>query len=310
MENPIIFLGYSIHDWNIQKILGAVVHCLPKNEQDALQKRLFFIRRRHEGEHEGISSVNHPLPENNKFLPMTSITLDSFDTMYNALANVRSKFMPHQLQRIKQEIYDLVLTQDESSDSIRVIGMDSCDKDARIEAVVGFGVLNKYGQVGLSTIKANDIFEDVVLNNLQDKFESITAENIIRFAMPELLKRNHMPLFKYIREMPIEAIPDSVINHIPQTYEDFFPASINKIRKTKKFSFHSIKNILDNSKEDYKQIYKIAFLQENEISLEELECFLLDVFQGTTNVWEIYKDPYSSHLKRLIRLYDWMKYKK
>ena len=43
MEYPIIFIGYSISDSDVQMILGNIVECLPKDKISALQNRFVFV---------------------------------------------------------------------------------------------------------------------------------------------------------------------------------------------------------------------------------------------------------------------------
>lgn len=43
MEYPIIFIGYSISDSDIQAILSDVVGCLPLDKIETLQKDLFLL---------------------------------------------------------------------------------------------------------------------------------------------------------------------------------------------------------------------------------------------------------------------------
>ncbi|WP_195659093.1 SIR2 family NAD-dependent protein deacylase [Blautia wexlerae] len=43
MEYPIIFIGYSISDSDIQAILSDVVECLPLDKIETLQKKFIFV---------------------------------------------------------------------------------------------------------------------------------------------------------------------------------------------------------------------------------------------------------------------------
>ncbi len=43
MEYPIVFMGYSINDNNIQKILGSIVNCLDMEQLDILRNRFVFV---------------------------------------------------------------------------------------------------------------------------------------------------------------------------------------------------------------------------------------------------------------------------
>lgn len=43
MEYPIIYIGYSLTDRDIQKILNDILLCLPKDKADRLQERFVFV---------------------------------------------------------------------------------------------------------------------------------------------------------------------------------------------------------------------------------------------------------------------------
>ena len=43
MEYPIIYIGYSLTDQDIQKILNDILLCLPKDKADRLQERFVFV---------------------------------------------------------------------------------------------------------------------------------------------------------------------------------------------------------------------------------------------------------------------------
>ncbi len=57
LEHPIIFIGYSLSDSNIRRILGDIVACLNDPQLEKLSSRLFFVQRKKDGRAEGISTV-------------------------------------------------------------------------------------------------------------------------------------------------------------------------------------------------------------------------------------------------------------
>lgn len=48
IEHPIVFLGYSISDTNIQEILQSIVNCLDNDNIEKLQNNLIFVEWVHE----------------------------------------------------------------------------------------------------------------------------------------------------------------------------------------------------------------------------------------------------------------------
>ncbi len=79
-----------------------------------------------------------------------------------------------------------------------------------------------------------------------------------------------------------------------------------------KSKFHSICEIVENAEVIYKQIYNIKALLQSEIQIDELEDLLRNLLkEHPISTWRE-KDfqPYASQIRSLIRLYDWMKFKK
>lgn len=108
-------------------------------------------------------------------------------------------------------------------------------------------------------------------------------------------------MYKYIKEEPT-LIFEKVKEHYDKRHsiEDFLNDQLKNSKKNyrnnlKKFTIEEI--IEKEGKENaYKKIY---FLEANEIDLKSLEKYLRDIF-NSSNI--------PSELKRLIRIYDFLKY--
>ena len=79
MEYPIIFIGYSISDSDIQELLGNVVECLPPDKIEMLQKRFVFVE--YKSGFVGSEISSHSLVIGSKLLEMTKIVLS--DMVYD-----------------------------------------------------------------------------------------------------------------------------------------------------------------------------------------------------------------------------------
>lgn len=313
MESPIVFLGYRINDLNIRRILARVAKCIPLEMQEEIRKRIIFVQRVHsdKGETEGIERYRQDLVSNDKkdCLPMTCIRVNSFASIYEALLNVHSKYSPRILQQLKQDIYDLVLTQAPTS-KIYVKNLEDADVD-NLDIVLGVGVFKGFGIKGYESITAEEVHEDIVLHNLQKKYnlDSNYKQLVLQHTLPVLVKRScYLPIFEYIEGSDISSIPQKIQDCLNRTYDSFFARQYNDRRGTQQY--HSIKEIVSKATESHKQLYKIGYLREDEVSFAELEEFLLSMFQEHgKDVWKAV-GGYKSQFKSLIQLYDWMKHKK
>ena len=109
MEYPIIFIGYSISDSDIQAILSDVVECLPLDKIETLQKRFVFVE--YKPDFVGSEITSHSMIIRSKLLEMTKITLSDFSLLYDALSVKKAALPVKLLRRFKDELYTFALTQ-------------------------------------------------------------------------------------------------------------------------------------------------------------------------------------------------------
>lgn len=87
MEYPIIFIGYSISDSNIRKILTSIVECFSdkRNELDFFEKRLFLIQHSTGKNKDKIQVSKHSIDISGTLIPLTRIDTDNFKELFSAL---------------------------------------------------------------------------------------------------------------------------------------------------------------------------------------------------------------------------------
>ena len=300
MEHPIIFIGYSINDSNIQGILKSIVECLSADKLSVLKDRLIFVEWVNDKSLEGMTTCIKSF--DNGQLIMTNIKLNDFKQLYNAILSIKSKYNTRVLRCLKRDIYNLVLTSN-PSEKIKVVGMEDA-KSEEVEVVIGVGVLSELGTKGYNNIKAEELYEDVVLNNRNFDFEKI-----VQYTLPNLLPNNSgsLPMYKYIRNMDKKELPVEIINKMNNTYDEFLNRTIRKNREGGGIKVRSIDGIVKQYKSFQRIIYKLTYLYEDEINLEKLEILLHRLFNEQKDIWKV---NYVSEIKRVIRIYDWMKYVK
>lgn len=84
LERPIIFLGYSVSDPNIRRILRSISDCLENWQLEQLKKRLIFIEWVENLTDEGVSERQFDF-DNGKTITMENIKLSDFSTLYTAM---------------------------------------------------------------------------------------------------------------------------------------------------------------------------------------------------------------------------------
>ena len=223
LEHPIIFLGYSISDKNIENILKAIVKCLSQEHLEKLKERLIFIEWSEDGV-EDISTYSKSF-EGDKSIDMTRIRLNNFSLLYEALLENKSKYNVSMLRRLKEDIYELVLT-NKAKGKIRTIGLEDDDKLDEVEIVVGVGALSEVGERGYLGITSDEIYRDIVLDD--GSFES---DYIICDSLPNLLPNNSnlLPMYKYLKNYENE-IPEIIKNAMKTDFDQLLSNTIKKNR--------------------------------------------------------------------------------
>ncbi|MDY3059233.1 MAG: SIR2 family protein [Fusobacterium sp.] len=298
LEYPIIFIGYSIQDKNIQNILKSISTCLSQEKLDKLKKRFIFVE--YNPTQEKIDDFSTKF-ENGNVLSMTRISTNNFLDIYQGINLNPAKYSPKVLRTLKKEIYSLVETENPKG-KIVATGFDTIEKfNDDMELIASLGVACRHGHL----IKANQIYEDLVFDN-----QYFNPKLMLEEYLPSLLKNNSggLPMYKYIKEEPT-LLFERVKEHFmaKKRIEDFLNAQLINSKKNYRNNLKefTIDEIIKKEGEEnaFKKIY---FLEENEIDVTKLESYLKSQFKTLKFDSELKID---SELKRLVRIYDFLKYK-
>ncbi|WP_335993377.1 SIR2 family protein [Fusobacterium polymorphum] len=298
LEYPIIFIGYSINDKNIKNIFSSIAKCLNQEQLEKLKQRLIFI----EYSLENTSIDTHSIDFNNgKIIEMIKIKTNNFSELYRNLKEIKAKYSPRVIRDLRNEIYKLA--EDSNPNSLVVAtGFENLNKldDTKLYTI-GIGV--KEDGYGIP-ITAEKIYEDIILDN-----GYFMPDLIVSYYLPTLLKTNSggLPIYKYLKDYKGN-ISENIKNEITKRTElkDFLNKQQNNLKenyrntlntKTVSYIIHQ-----EGNTEAFKKIY---FLEKDEINLDDLENYLKNII--TQNLVSIKNN---SELKRLIRIYDFLKFRK
>jgi hypothetical protein len=296
LEHPIIFLGYSVQDENIRGILKSISKCLSPEKSKSLKDRMIFIERLGSGESEEVSTYTISTGES-RHIEMTRIKTNNFIEVYRCIKNVKAKYPVKWLKRLKNDVYDLIVKADAES---KVVVMDLNDKVLdKYEIVVGVGI-QKLGRRGYASITAAEIYHDILFND-----GDFINQFMIEETLPRLIKGNNpLPVYKYLSEYDLEN-NEFFKKYAAIKYDDFLNSTLKSMTL-------KIDCINDKSLNNYKlcsrmnQIAKLGATKE--ISTDELYAYLANVLHDYPNALIEKKSTYLSSYKRLIRIYDYLKF--
>ncbi len=304
VEHPVVFIGYSLGDPNIQKIISSIISCLRQNQLDQFGQNLIFLQRCKDGEEPALNSTIMTIRDTN--LNITVVKTDNFLQVYDAIEDSKRKIPARILRYCKEQMYDLVAEAKPSS-RLAVVDIDQIENKDDIEFVVGVGVAavqDRISKKGYSSISLDEVFLDVLNDDT-----TYDADNLLTEFYPTLFKRpnKYIPAFKYLRL--------SGISNIESLRASKHESIEKMIRKSKAAPLSSYQGHYDShyrGKTTAEIIQKapvikasimIMFQNEDQIDVEVVRNFLRD------NSDELKPhNPSSSYFRKLVCLYDRLKY--
>lgn len=192
MEYPIIFMGYSISDTNILRIIKAIVNCLDDDQLKMLKDWFVFVE--YKKGMVGAQVSSYTIMVEDRPLTMKKIQLEDYMLLYSALQGKKAKLPVRLLRRFKQELYNYTITNVPTS-NLRVAEID----DVRVadeELVMAIGRGSDLGLKGLRGIDSNEWYRNIILGDLD-----FSADELLMYAFPKLLKQDFGSAKTHIRRL-------------------------------------------------------------------------------------------------------------
>ena len=304
VEYPVIFLGYSIQDDNIRSILCDICECLPDDKLERLGKRLIFVQ------HADETSVGElAMNFGDRTLIMTKIATDDFESIYDALLASNRMYSTRFIRELRGSVFRLAERIDPTSDVI-VSGIDNVLNNLNPEQKIVIGLSVSPTSIG-RPISAEDIFEDVVLDNLHYDPKFI-VENYLNMYVRRF--PNNMPVFKYTRGLGDEMVGKDIAAYLPTltSVDSYRSNTMRKSMPSTRRRFEaalSVTGITDACAPNSPFPF-IPYLEEAEINVDDLEKVLkqalVNVEGNQAAKKKLLKD---SNFRKCIRIYDFLRYR-
>lgn len=300
VENPLIILGYSLSDDNIRGILESIAGCLSANRLKELGERIIYV------EYDKKASVpfvtmGPPLDKYRDFY-ITMVKTNSFAPIFKQLTRLRRNYPLHLLRRIRQDLYQTVVS-NEPTDTVKVVPSHVIfdDDTGKITQIIGFSneTNNEYGDLTVEEAYNMVVFQD----------RDIHFKSFVNRMLSKKLEQGSYPVFyfvrKYLEQEGLSAeIPYDVMNYIRKVNNiDFF---LNPTMKNKRKPGRTVSTILQleqNWDNEKNKINKLAVLDQEELEDGRLLLVLRRMMQETPNLLQ---SKCASDLRRLIRICDYV----
>lgn len=278
VDYPIVFMGYSLSDPNIELILKNIVNCLDNDflSIEKLHDRLFFVEWQSlpcepEIETTSISLKSFPIP-------IKKIKAHDYKEILEVLTQIPRKFPINVLRQLQGMVYDFVLTA-EPTNKILVKGIEDLDKIDNLEVVVGFGNISKLQDKGVVGLKDLDLIRDILFDDLPKE----NYQEIVEQLLPSIIRKNvFIPFFKYQKQI-CNLNPDNSL-------------------KEHSFSNHTLANSQNISIEDYRLKNQKKSIERQLSGIETLQ----ELIESTDFIHAIQRIPYLAQEKidsQLLREY-------
>lgn len=306
MEYPIIFIGYSLTDSNIQNILTSMVECLSEENIQKLQHRFIFVKR-NEAYPNSIHIGEHSQTINGHQIFMTRLETANYKLIYDALKEKKAGMPVRILRFLKEQFHNYTIT-NKPSKHIFVNPYDPTVSDDQICFSIG---QNSESVIqGLIGITAEHWYKDVLFGNVI----CYPPDSILSQAFYNLVGANNtLPIFKYL-SLATLSHKDVITKTNVNCFNDLLNSNIRKYQNNSHITERSVvgirKQFTSSDKISFQTLYYMQFLREDEIVVEDLERFLIDFYEENPEILKLdYSDSNAkSNFKRLIRIFDWLKY--
>ena len=316
IEHPVIFLGYSLTDRNIVKLLGEVIDCLTTENIGTLQSRLIFVSW-----DESLSEASFgraTIISGDKQIPVFEIRSASFLPIYQSLAKVKRRFPAKLLRQLKEHVYKLVSSNDPSQ-TLSVVDIENDEDISKLEVVFGVGTktpadakakLQPIAKIGYKSLTRFDIMHDVVFDA-----EEYDYREVVNHSIPEIFKKgsDFVPFFKYLfalgcidkkGRLTCTDINEKIINESKRTLEKF---RLDTYKSREEAIQNFYKGFRDSHERGPKNswLYLGPHLDDFQMSADELQR----VLQNNFSILAEGKLHHKTQFGKMVCLYDFLRYK-
>ena len=300
-ESPIIFLGYSFTDENIQSIIVDFLGCLSSKQLENIRDHFIFISyKRHES---NLLEIHRTITtQAGDEIPITEICTDNFGHVYEILNRLTPGISPAKVRETKRVIKSIVdasvtSTQGESV----IVGIDDLSQvdltSKPLAIAIGYkeNILNKFGY-GL--FEDDLIFEDILYDNKNFDSDSMCIDRFKSLPYTRLL-----PVFKYVKKASTPLIPGSKLDIYVKAHDSIDKIISKKVEKTLNSvpSYNKFEDVLSEM-ENVPNVQKKAGLL-----LKNIRSFNIDQIRSACKlIFKYNRDESmkSTHFKRCVMYLD------
>ncbi|MFT4261879.1 MAG: SIR2 family protein [Nocardioides sp.] len=292
VEHPVVFLGYSLGDPNIQALLESLITGLRPENVSKLQDRLIFVEWNPSEPPDIATTV---MNVSGVSLPIIRATVPDFTEVFTALG-ARDRAMPARILRVlKEQVFELVKSNDPDG---RLVAVSAIEDDRDTLDVV-FGVGAKMTAVGVVGLTRWDLMDEV----LQSPDRNLPCDLVVGKALGKHAITTYVPVFKFLVGAGLwkdgKWIPKVTVNAAARKRADKYAGMFGKLKLEPKLvavaeleADIGVEGILNNAT-------KLPSLTDD---VEGLREFLIRNKARRSQDW------WATQYGKAAVAYDWMRY--
>lgn len=293
IEQPIIFLGYSINDEYVEKIITEVSETLNDNEINELSTRLIFVE--YDSKATNITSYIKQI----KNINMTCVKAKDFTQIYNAAIENIKVGIPIELLRMFQESVKNMIYEQNNPEALPVKGLD----DVSEKNLKAFFIGSKPVSDNTSMPKAVDLIRDILKNDcIIGNYDTFVEKLLDEREHARYMPSAYIPLYKILKNST-KYNDINIFNgrKIIKNYKDIISNSPSRKLSTEKELISKLEELINSANYNQAMVYLINNV--NLITKENLRELLNKIYDADNSSLE------KSDFRKLICYLDFLENK-
>lgn len=302
VEHPVLFLGYSFNDPNIQAMLLAIVKGLKEKSVESLRDRLLFVEW-HPQLPDGPYVERAHTNVEGYLIPVVRLHVTDWKDVLAALGERKHALPARTLRHLKEQVYDIILTNDPKQ---RLVAYTEIDSETAKNFDIVFGVGAKVASVGIVGLTRLDLMRDV----LDYPSKTLPPQNVLDQFYDKMQTSWWVPGFKYLAEaghldvdgnllataaikQPLRVRVETAVAAIEKQYKAVPPATKKSMAALR--SEHESRWLLSHA-------FRLPALTEDVDGLRDFLVHVLD------HEYETLHSSWQTHFGRTVLVYDFMRW--
>lgn len=287
VHNPIIFIGYSVNDINIKKILSTIYKYVQHNSPEADRIRNNFLLVEYTEGSDSLEVLDHDIDVDGNTIRINKVKTDNYIDIYKAIESLSLPVTAYQVKRVLDTVKEIT-----SGGSIKVSIAEDIDDLKNSEKILAISPVTNT-RIEYTYKEPSQLIEDYFeILNKKD-------ESLIKLIDDMKISKSHwFPIYGF-SSIYSDLAKDSILKQQQDRKIDDLIASIN-CEKYLALNLLTISDVLNatNIAESYKIDCMSCLIYHDKIDIDDLETYLLS-FNSNREL----------NFKKLLCLYDQKKYK-